>query len=142
MTMRFPNARGLANDDRHRAAHKDIGQEAAKAEGSFRARDTCHATATASGPAQSEVDCARHRCALPRRPVVVHDLRAVASETAVVAATHTVYRGETIEQGDLTRITLRGFLQTVPAARLTDLVRQRAAYDLIEGIGDSCQRSR
>ena len=27
-------------------------------------------------PAQSEVDCARHRCALPRRPVVVHDLRA------------------------------------------------------------------
>jgi hypothetical protein len=59
----------------------------------------------------------------------------VASETAVVAAAHTVYRGETIEQGDLTTITLRaGSLpQTVPAARLTDLVGKRAAYDLIEG---------
>ena len=53
----------------------------------------------------------------------------VASETAVVAATHTVYRGETIEKGDLTTITLRGdsLLQTVPAARLTDLVGKRAA---------------
>ena len=59
----------------------------------------------------------------------------VASETAVVAAAHTVYRGETIEEGDLTTITLRaGSLpQTVPAARLTDLVGKRAAYDLIEG---------
>ena len=49
--------------------------------------------------------------------------------------THTVYRGETIEQGDLTTITLRGgsLPQTVPAARLTDLVGKRAAYDLIEG---------
>jgi SAF domain len=59
----------------------------------------------------------------------------VASETAVVAAAHTVYRGETIEQGDLTTITLRsGSLpQTVPAARLTDLVGKRAGFDLIEG---------
>jgi SAF domain len=59
----------------------------------------------------------------------------VASETAVVAAAHTVYRGETIEEGDLTTITLRGgsLPQTVPAARLTDLVGKRAAYDLIEG---------
>jgi hypothetical protein len=59
----------------------------------------------------------------------------VASETAVVAATHTVYRGETLEKGDLTTITLRGdsLLQTVPAARLADLVGKRAAYDLIEG---------
>jgi SAF domain len=59
----------------------------------------------------------------------------VASETAVVAAAHTVYRGETIEQGDLTTITLRdGSLpQTVPAASLADLVGKRAAFDLVEG---------
>jgi len=59
----------------------------------------------------------------------------VASETAVVAAAHTVYRGETIEQGDLTTITLRGgsLPHTVPALRLADLVGKRAAYDLIEG---------
>jgi hypothetical protein len=59
----------------------------------------------------------------------------VASETAVVAAAHTVYRGETIEQGDLTTITLRGgsLPQAVPAARLADLVGKRAAYDLVEG---------
>ena len=59
----------------------------------------------------------------------------VASETAVVAAAHTVYRGETIERGDLTTITLRGgsLPQTVPATKLTDLVGRRAAYDLIEG---------
>ena len=59
----------------------------------------------------------------------------VANETAVVAAAHTVYRGETIEQGDLTTLMLRaGSLpQTVPAARLADLVGKRAAYDLIEG---------
>src|SRR4029453_5417804 len=42
----------------------------------------------------------------------------VASETAVVAAAHTVYRGETIEQGHLTTIMPRGgaLPQTVPAA--------------------------
>jgi hypothetical protein len=59
----------------------------------------------------------------------------VASETAVVAAAHTVYRGETIEQADLTTITLRdGSLpQTVPATSLADLVGKRAAFDLIEG---------
>jgi hypothetical protein len=59
----------------------------------------------------------------------------VASETAVVAAAHTVYRGETIEQGDLTTIMLRGgsLPQTVPAARLADLVGKQAAYDLVEG---------
>ena len=59
----------------------------------------------------------------------------VASETAVVAAAQTVYRGETIEQADLTTITLRaGSLpQTLPATRLTDLVGKRAAYDLVEG---------
>jgi SAF domain len=59
----------------------------------------------------------------------------VASETAVVAAAQTVYRGETIEQGDLTTITLRGgsLPQTVPAAKLADLVGKRAAYDLVEG---------
>jgi len=59
----------------------------------------------------------------------------VASETAVVAAAHTVYRGETIEQGDLTTITLRdGSLpQAIPATSLADLVGKRAAFDLIEG---------
>jgi hypothetical protein len=59
----------------------------------------------------------------------------IASETAVVAAAHTVYRGETIEQGDLTTITLRGgtLPQTVPATRIADLVGKRAAYDLVEG---------
>jgi hypothetical protein len=59
----------------------------------------------------------------------------VANETAVVAAAHTIFRGETIEQGDLTTITLRGgsLPQTIPATRLTDLVGKRAAYDLIEG---------
>jgi hypothetical protein len=59
----------------------------------------------------------------------------VASETAVVAAAHTVYRGETVEQGDLTTVTLPGgsLPQTIPATRLADLVGKRAAYDLIEG---------
>src|SRR4029453_1760485 len=59
----------------------------------------------------------------------------VASETAVVAAAHTVYRGETIEQGDLTTVTLLGgsLPQTVPAASLADLVGKRAAFDLVEG---------
>jgi hypothetical protein len=59
----------------------------------------------------------------------------VASETAVIAAAHTVYRGETIEQGDLTTITIRnGSLpQAMPATRLADLVGKRAMYDLIEG---------
>lgn len=59
----------------------------------------------------------------------------VASETAVVAAAHTVFRGEMIEQGDLTTITLRGgtLPQTIPVTRLADLVGKRAAYDLIEG---------
>jgi SAF domain len=59
----------------------------------------------------------------------------VASESAVVAAAHTVYRGETIEQSDLTTITLRGgsLPQTIPAAQLGDLVGKRAAFDLVEG---------
>jgi SAF domain len=59
----------------------------------------------------------------------------VASETAVVAAAQTVYRGETIEQDDLTTITLRGgsLPQTIAAAKLGDLVGKRAAFDLVEG---------
>lgn len=59
----------------------------------------------------------------------------VASETAVVAAAHTVYRGETIEQSDLATITLRGgsLPQAIPAAQLRDLVGKRASFDLIEG---------
>jgi SAF domain len=59
----------------------------------------------------------------------------VASESAVVAAAHTVYRGETIEQSDLATITLRGgsLPHAIPAARLGDLVGKRAAFDLVEG---------
>jgi SAF domain len=59
----------------------------------------------------------------------------VASETAVVAAAHTVYRGETIEESDLTTIALRegSLIQSVPATSLSDLVGRRAAFDLIEG---------
>jgi hypothetical protein len=59
----------------------------------------------------------------------------VASESAVVAAAHTVYRGETIERSDLVTITLRGgsLPNTIPAAQLGDLVGQRAAFDLVEG---------
>jgi hypothetical protein len=59
----------------------------------------------------------------------------VASESAVVAAAHTVYRGETIEQSDLATITLRGgsLPQAIPAAQLGDLVGKRAAFDLVEG---------
>ena len=62
-------------------------------------------------------------------------MRGSRAKTAVVAAAHTVYRGETIEQADLTTITLRGgsLPQAVPAARLTDLVGKRAAFDLIAG---------
>ncbi|HJV14990.1 MAG TPA: SAF domain-containing protein [Propionibacteriaceae bacterium] len=59
----------------------------------------------------------------------------VASETAVVAAAHTVYRGETIERGDLATITLRsGSLpNAIPVRQLNDLVGKRAAFDLVEG---------
>jgi SAF domain len=59
----------------------------------------------------------------------------VASETAVVAAAHTVYRGETIEQSDLTTITVRdGSLpHTTPASRLGEVVGKRAIFDLVEG---------
>jgi SAF domain len=59
----------------------------------------------------------------------------VASESAVVVAAHTVYRGETIEQSDLATITLRGgsLPQAIPAAQLGDLVGKRAAFDLVEG---------
>jgi hypothetical protein len=59
----------------------------------------------------------------------------VASESAVVAAAHTVYRGETIEQSDLATITLRGgsLPHAIPTAQLGDLVGKRAAFDLVEG---------
>jgi hypothetical protein len=59
----------------------------------------------------------------------------VATETAVVAAAHTVYRGEAIDQGDLATITLRGgtLPHAIPAAELAELVGKRAAFDLVEG---------
>ena len=59
----------------------------------------------------------------------------VATETAVVAAAHTVYRGEMIDRGDLATITLRGgsLPHAIPTAQLNDLVGKRAAFDLVEG---------
>ena len=59
----------------------------------------------------------------------------VATESAVVAMAATVYRGEVIETGDLTAITLSGdpTLPTIPADQAASLVGQRAAYDLIDG---------
>lgn len=59
----------------------------------------------------------------------------VATESAVVAMTSTVYRGEVIEAADLTSITLSGdpSVPTIPATQLATLVGQRAAYDLVAG---------
>lgn len=59
----------------------------------------------------------------------------IATETAVVAAAHTVYRGETIERSDLATVTLRGgsLPHAIPATQLNDLVGKRAAFDLVEG---------
>ena len=59
----------------------------------------------------------------------------VATETAVVAIAQTVYRGETIEAGDLTTITLSGgsVEKAVPAGELQNLVGKRAVFDLPEG---------
>ena len=50
----------------------------------------------------------------------------VATETTVVAMASTVYRGEVIEQADLTTLTLRAgsITQAVPAADLDDHDRQ------------------
>jgi hypothetical protein len=59
----------------------------------------------------------------------------VAAETSVVAVAHTVYRGETIELGDLTTISIRsGTLpRVVPASQLSSLVGRHAVFDLPEG---------
>ena len=59
----------------------------------------------------------------------------VATESAVVAIAQTVYRGETIEAGDLTEITLSGetVQQAVPAGELQNLVGKRAVFDLPVG---------
>jgi hypothetical protein len=59
----------------------------------------------------------------------------VATETAVVAAAHTLYRGETIERSDLATVTLRGgsVPHAIPAMQLNNLVGKRAAFDLVEG---------
>jgi hypothetical protein len=58
----------------------------------------------------------------------------VSTETAVVAAAQTVYRGETIERNDLATVTLRGdsLPHVIPATQLNDLVGKRAAFDLVE----------
>ena len=59
----------------------------------------------------------------------------VATETTVVAMASTVYRGEVIEQDDLTTITLRAgsIAQAVPASDLDTMIGKRAAVDLVEG---------
>ena len=59
----------------------------------------------------------------------------VATETAVVALAHTVYRGQVVAATDLTTVTLSGDpgVRTVPASARDDLVGQRAVYDLVEG---------
>jgi hypothetical protein len=59
----------------------------------------------------------------------------VASETTVVSAARTVYRGEVLERADLSTVRLRGgtLPDTVPAADLERLVGQRAAFDLPSG---------
>lgn len=59
----------------------------------------------------------------------------VATDTSVVAVNQTVYRGELIEAADLTRIVIQGasFPQAVPADRLSELVGQRASFDLPAG---------
>jgi hypothetical protein len=59
----------------------------------------------------------------------------VATESAVVGMAATVYRGEVIEAGDLTSITLSGnpSVPTIPADQAASLVGQRAAYDLVDG---------
>ena len=66
----------------------------------------------------------------------------VATESAVVAMAATVYRGEVIEAGDLTSITLSGdpSVPTVPADQAVSLVGQRAAYDLVDGSSWSHRR--
>lgn len=59
----------------------------------------------------------------------------VATEAAVVAAAQTVYRGEVIERDDLTTVTLRrgAVAAAIPAAKIDDLVGQRAVFDLAKG---------
>lgn len=59
----------------------------------------------------------------------------VATETTVVAMADTVYRGEVIEQQDLTTLMLRAgsIAQAVPADDLKTMIGKRAAVDLVEG---------
>ena len=59
----------------------------------------------------------------------------LANETAVVTLAQTVYRGEVIDETDLTTITLQGntITQAVPAADLHTMVGKRAAVDLVAG---------
>jgi hypothetical protein len=59
----------------------------------------------------------------------------VATETAVVAMTSTVYRGEVIEAADLSSVTLSGdpAVPVIPADQAQTLVGQLAAYDLVAG---------
>ncbi len=58
-----------------------------------------------------------------------------ATTISVVTVAQTVARGEIVEAGDLTTLTLRGgsVPQAIPAAQLPDLVGQRALFDLPAG---------
>lgn len=59
----------------------------------------------------------------------------VATESTVVAVAQTVYRGEAIEEADLTRVVIQGdsFPDAVPARRISELVGKRAVFDLPRG---------
>lgn len=59
----------------------------------------------------------------------------LATETPVVVALRTVYRGAPIAAGDLGTVTLRGSSldQSIPAAELDSLIGRRAAFDLPQG---------
>jgi hypothetical protein len=59
----------------------------------------------------------------------------VATEVAVVAVAQTVLRGDVIEKGDLTTVTLRrgSVARAIPATQLDQIVGQRAVFDLVEG---------
>jgi hypothetical protein len=59
----------------------------------------------------------------------------VATEVAVIAVAQTVLRGDVIEKGDLTTVTLRrgSVAQAIPASQLNQIVGQRAVFDLVEG---------
>ncbi|HEX8508289.1 MAG TPA: SAF domain-containing protein [Propionibacteriaceae bacterium] len=59
----------------------------------------------------------------------------LADQTAVLAVTTTVHRGETVSATDLTSVNVgpASGIKTVPAAELSRLVGRTAVYDLVQG---------